>query len=618
MMVGVATLSRSCACGCQPRAAPAPKVQPPELVSAVNKRTVPDDGLGVLLRDVVNRRCGCANDCGDAQSGRAHPSERSTLLLRALAAQASGETEQPTLQPGIEETEGSPDVEPVHLCATGEGPPDPECTGPACEQRPLLARGSSAGRSRRPAVGHAQRCLNEFSSSRGQGLAATSAPGAGFTEKVAQGREPLVVDCRFGPKTEAATLRFQSENDLASDGKIGPKSWAKLAAFAPGPRPRPRPPVVAEPGLEIVTSAPAPSSAQAPTSNFSAPATGGTSQLGTLLARARKRKASAPGASVTPRPGSVVAITHDAKMPTINFSARVTGVTPDPTPTTSFSWRASLSFNAATCPHGPARTTSHPAIVETSVGGGFTPAFSSVRGGRLDVSVTATVGKKPQIAKTSVTIAGTNPLAADLTAQLPHTTLVKMTCQENNQKQFRAKSHGGIGKCPGFSADGLGGVGLLQITRPRPTDDEIWDWRANAARGELVFNGKVAAARRYPARVQGSRRFGALVARFNRGRRRPLRITVPAFTTGDFNTNLRQLELDAIRGYNGYGGRDGLGHELHEFRISRDRRGRLVVANVNAAAGTAEAVWERVPVAARPSSGDPDYVNRVLGKSTAC
>ena len=58
------------------------------------------------------------------------------------------------------------------------------------------------------------------------------------------------------------------------------------------------------------------------------------------------------------------------------------------------------------------------------------------------------------------------------------------------------------------------------------------------------------------------------------------------------------------------------GFALHEFRLQ------MAGANLNLVidegAVTATAVWERVPVADRGTSGDPDYVNHVNGANPAC
>src|SRR5205823_5962909 len=95
--------------------------------------------------------------------------------------------------------------------------------------------------------------------------------------------------------------------------------------------------------------------------------------------------------------------------------------------------------------------------------------------------------------------------------------------------------------------------------------------------------------------------FERLVSQFNQRRQQqgldPIQIVLPPFAEGDFDENLQQLEMDAIRGYNGWNGADQFGLELHEFRVSVDAEEVLVVTNVNEETLQGEAVWERVPVA---------------------
>jgi hypothetical protein len=289
--------------------------------------------------------------------------------------------------------------------------------------------------------------------------------------------------------------------------------------------------------------------------------------------------------------------------------------------TTPMTWRVRLRFDAAHCPHGPNRQIIHPDIVKTVVGGTFAISFTQVRGGQLTISVRATVAGRVLTAQSSrLDIRGTNPALPDLRAAMPHNMLRRIARFESGGgRQFRAAADGGIGPCPLWSGDNLGGVGIMQITIPRPTDNEVWNWRENVAKGIQIFNQKVAAARGYPAQVRNSHRFTQLVRLFNAERHKhklpAIPVDLPDFTTGDFDANMQQLELDSIRGFNGWGGRDQFGLHLHEFRVALDAQGHLRV-NLDPTGTSATAIWERVPATARPQSfGDPDYVNHVLATS---
>jgi hypothetical protein len=166
----------------------------------------------------------------------------------------------------------------------------------------------------------------------------------------------------------------------------------------------------------------------------------------------------------------------------------------------------------------------------------------------------------------------------------------------------------------------------MQIANP--TDDEVWNWRLNVERGIAIFRDRVAAAGEYPSRVRNSKKFQDLVDDFNQRRQQqgldPIHVALPAFTTGGFDSDddLQQLELDAIRGYNGWNGSDRFGLELHEFRVAVeiiDGAEVLVVTNVNEEALQGEAVWERVSVADRPAAIDaPNYVEEVLAFDIGC
>jgi hypothetical protein len=153
----------------------------------------------------------------------------------------------------------------------------------------------------------------------------------------------------------------------------------------------------------------------------------------------------------------------------------------------------------------------------------------------------------------------------------------------------------------------------MQITNPRPTDDEVWNWLANVRRGREVFAQKARIATAYPTRVRRSAGFADLVRRFNRDRpgQPPVEVVVPDFTPAE-------VEDDALRGFNGYAGRDPFGLELHEFRVETDPDGGLLVDLQPG--GRVSARWVRVTAAEREEQfrrigreypGDPDYVMNV-------
>lgn len=324
---------------------------------------------------------------------------------------------------------------------------------------------------------------------------------------------------------------------------------------------------------------------------------------------------------IAPAAGTRFAIDGNAAMPVIVARAEIVGLPTRTAASLPLTWTVRLRFTASVCPHGPARNINHPDITRTGVGHTFRIPFALVRGGSLTITVAAVIdGRHVEAHSSRLDVRGTNPTSTALNAALPHDALRKIARQESGGgRQFAAAAGGGVGKCPLWSGDNLGGVGIMQITVPRPTDDQVWSWRENVAEGVRIFNQKVAAARGYPAQVRRSRAFHSLVSQFNLARRKQglaaIPVDLPDFTTGDFNGNLQQLELDSIRGFNGFGGRDHFGLHLHEFRVALDAHGQLR-ANVDAAGTRGTAIWERVPVAARPQTfGDPNYVNHVLAQT---
>jgi hypothetical protein len=302
-------------------------------------------------------------------------------------------------------------------------------------------------------------------------------------------------------------------------------------------------------------------------------------------------------------PGPTFFITPEPAMPAVTVRA----VLDDAPEDVAYNWTVSIVFDAANCPHGQRANSAAATFTAVTRLPEFTPNFAAIRGGDLQIRVDVSSGGQTLAASTSgLKIGGTNPSLADLRAAIPEEPLRRMVRQESGGRQFVAAPDGGQGLCPLFSSDNLGGVGLLQVTMPPPTQDEIWNWRANVAAARRLWSQKLAVAQRFPQLCSGCGTFQQLVAALNQTRADsglgPLTVSVTPFSDD-------QLQLDAIRGYNGYAGTDSLGLHLHEFRI-RVENGALVVNE--AGNGTATAVWDRVPANERPASGDQNYVANVL------
>lgn len=217
------------------------------------------------------------------------------------------------------------------------------------------------------------------------------------------------------------------------------------------------------------------------------------------------------------------------------------------------------------------------------------------------VNVSVRVGSATlTAARRGLTIIGSNPSPALIRAQANaiganKARFRKLMRQESSLEQFRANGW------PKYSSDNLGGVGLCQITHPAPTADQTWNWKSNLQAGWNLYLEKERIARRYPATVRASSAFRAMVQAWNAQPARrglpPIAVRLPEYTAD-------QLELDTIRGFNGYA------NGLHEFRVRVDARGLLVVT-LDASGLNGAAEWERVPVVDRGRSGDPNYVNNV-------
>ena len=91
--------------------------------------------------------------------------------------------------------------------------------------------------------------------------------------------------------------------------------------------------------------------------------------------------------------------------------------------------------------------------------------------------------------------------------------------------------------CPNRSSDGIG-WGLMQLTNPRPTAQQLWDWRANVQGGLTILTNKQIMSSNYFAAVQ---------------RMYPTQYEEPpaSYTPPGTSTALTALEAATIQNYNG-------------------------------------------------------------------
>lgn len=303
-------------------------------------------------------------------------------------------------------------------------------------------------------------------------------------------------------------------------------------------------------------------------------------------------------------------------MPVIKVTGQLKNA---PAAPTQWQWKVSLVFDGTSCRHSLNRRIEHPTINSSTVTNALVIPFTQVRGGDLTIEVSARTGNSVVTARSQgLKVIGTNPSTSAISKTAILTDAFKRLMRhESGLQQFRP-AH-----CPYFSRDNLGGVGLCQITNPRPTDDQVWSWKENLKRGLQLYREKEAIAKAYPRLVRESQQFKDLVADYNRDRvaqstnatrLKPLRIDLPEYTQ-------EQLERDTVRAFNGYAG-NGLIGGLHEYRVRLDPTTKKLFVNVDPGGMTGTAEWERVTAEARTAvydstkldvhkRGDPDYVESV-------
>ncbi len=345
-------------------------------------------------------------------------------------------------------------------------------------------------------------------------------------------------------------------------------------------------------------------------------------------------------------PGPEFPLTEEPAMPEVNAWARVSGLGPDATDSMKFTWTATLRYNAHGVKHAlPEYTVAHPPIPPRILRAYevFTPQFSSLQGGDLTITVETKFGKTKLSARThKLRVVGKNPTFQVLSPEIPNNTLRRIARHESKVRQFLSHTNDGTtGRHPLWSEDNLGGVGLFQITYPltdpqasitpcikgkclpqhcpahakHPTQAQIWNWKENLAAAKILLDHKLALAKNYPESVRTSHHFKKLVEQFNHHRthhkKPPLTITLPDFESGNFDNNLQEAELDAIRGYNGWAGSDHFGLPKHEYEVPIDKQTNLLIVDES----TGIIKWRPIPASERLQGvGDPNYVANVLAE----
>lgn len=264
----------------------------------------------------------------------------------------------------------------------------------------------------------------------------------------------------------------------------------------------------------------------------------------------------------------------------------------------------------------------------------------SAAGGTMTVAVRATINGVARSATTKTKykiLAGDNPprnAVADVLSTLytaqEQPWMLRVTCLETGRRQFY--SHAGTRAQPGayvypgepvMNHGGDGGAGLCQITDPPAGAAALWDWRANVRASRAAWTRQretvvryVAAVRRLIARL-ASEPGDNMVTRAQAARRSGGLEPVTAFVVPDLTDD--QLIESIVRGFNGFAGRSPfVSFGLMEFDLATTGAPptRRVVVDTPADGRTGILRWERVPVHARPASGDPNYVEHV--RNTRC
>jgi uncharacterized repeat protein (TIGR01451 family) len=320
-------------------------------------------------------------------------------------------------------------------------------------------------------------------------------------------------------------------------------------------------------------------------------------------------------------------ITAVPEMPAVSVAIEGVGFAPGELDTVTFDWtyRSHWEHDCVYGNHAHTWRSAADPLVRTG-----TQAFNldfegKLRGGTLALTARTTVAGDTYKVKRDLTIGGRNPTPQAIQGQLSNFTLQRIAARESGGPLNPAGTQFNQDGTPHLSerCDGPGhGIGIMQLT-PTANDGQIWDWTKNIQGGSRVFEDKIPFARGFPNRVETGvrasdqslaehQRFVQLRDAYNQDRvdrgLRPLEISVPSFTQGDWNCDLQQLELDTIRQYNG-------GH-LYKIATQTSAAGeRLIVTNINARDRRGTAAWAPRSMAEQAPAPDRQYVTNVLDES---
>jgi hypothetical protein len=169
-------------------------------------------------------------------------------------------------------------------------------------------------------------------------------------------------------------------------------------------------------------------------------------------------------------------------MPVINCRARITGLSPDPTPQTLFDWQITITETPQPGTCQSAKVQCVQSEEGHIIGGRWTPVLDFFQGGEAVIRVGASVEGQTVQNTVGVRIRGTNPGAAAITAACgAGSDADRIACHESRRRQF----------ANGLPYLGPGGdVGVMQLCNPAATCRQRWSWLENVIRGMNLLEQK--------------------------------------------------------------------------------------------------------------------------------